>query len=1055
MSRKITILLFFMFAISMSWAQRTITGTVTDDAGEPLIGASVVVKGMEERGTITDFDGKYSLIVENNAEYLIFSYTGYSAQEVLIGTQSVINATLMEGITLTSAVVTALNITRDEKSLGYSVQQVEADDLTRVQETNLVGALAGKVSGVQVISGASSSVGSSAKIRIRGVSGLTGGDPLFVMDGTPMANNNFSSGTGGADFGNLMSDINTEDIENISVLKGPAATALYGERAKHGVVMITSKKGKARRGLGVTFKSAVSLESVYILPSYQDEYAGGYDQNFIDVVDPRDGQTYQTLEYSADESWGPRMEGQTYRPYWSWFDDENYGQTAQLTPNPNNVRDFFETGVTNTNSIAFTGGTEKINYRLGFTNLNQTGVLPNSKFTRNNVNLGLEAQITNRLTLISNVNLVFNNSSGRPSFGYSPTTGNSVQSFNQWFQRQLDMERLRDYKAADGTFKTWNIRSFNDPGPLYWDSPFFSVYENVPTDRRNRYFGDITMRYRITDKINISGSLRRDNFNQRIEERIATGGLEEDYYREYVVDGQEDNYEVIGTYTDRFGDISLDANLGGNLRQNRLRSNNAATVGGLNVPNLFTLGASIDRPTVTSFTQAKDVQSVFGALNLGFRDYLYVGGTLRNDWSSSLPIENNSYLYPSGNVSFVFSELLGLDVLTYGKLRASVAQVGSDVDPYRIAFAYGLGTPYGSSPSFNVPDLLPNEDLRPAITTSWETGIDLRFFRNRLGLDLTYYVNNSVDEILSIQVAGSSGFGTALINAGNIQSKGIELGLSATPVTSSNFEWNTRLNFARNTSQVIELSEGIDNYLLANGIGGAGWGGLTLNAAVGEQWGLLRGGGYTYIDGSDLPRINPNGSYVRTANKDLGSILPDFTGGFTNSFNIYGITLGAHIDFQAGGQFFSVTKMFNNYSGLGIETVGNNDKGNPIRDAVADGGGIRVDGVNADGAETTVYVEAVTYYARLFGFHEEWIYDASFVKLRELSIGYNLPKRLLGNRIQSLNVSLVARNPWLIYSTVEGLDPSEILPGANNLIFEERGQLPSARSFGISVTVGL
>jgi len=1041
--------------MGFAMAQRAISGMVTDEKGEALIGASVLAKGTAV-GTVTDVDGKFSLTVPEGANTLVISYTGFSSQEVAVGTQTTFSISLVEGVMLETAVVTALNISRDEKSLGYSVQQVGGEDLTRVQETNVVGALAGKVAGVQAVTSAGSAVGGSAKVRVRGVSGLTGGDPLFVVDGTPLANNNFSSTTGGADYGNLASDINPEDIASISVLKGPSATALYGERAKYGVVMVTTKKGSARKGLGVTFKSSLSVENVYILPNYQDEYGGGYDQNFIEVVDPVDGQTYNTLDYSADESWGPRLDGTIYRPWWSWYDDENYGTTIPLTPNPDNVRDFYDTGVTNTNSISFDGGTESLAYRVGFTNLSQTGIIPNSEFNRNSLNVGLNANLTKKLTLITNLNMVFSNGAGRPSFGYSPIFGNSTQSFNQWFQRQLSMDELRNYKAADGSFRTWNIRSTSDTRPLYWDSPFFAVTENIPTDNRNRYFGDVTLRYALTDNLSIQGAVRRDNFDQRIEERIASGGLEEAYYREYVSNGQEDNFELLATYQQNFGSMSVDANVGGNLRQNRFHSNDAATVGGLNVPNLFNLGASVDRPALSSFISRKDVQSVFAALNLGFNNLLYIGGTLRNDWSSALPADNNSYLYPSGNVSFVFSELIGSTALSYGKLRASVAQVGSDVDPYRIAFSYGIGTPYGSSSSFNVPDLLPNEGLRPAITTSWEAGFDLRFMGDRLGLDFTYYNNNSKDEILSIQVPGASGFSTALINAGNIQSRGYEVGLSAEPVTGRNFSWTTRLNFANNATEIIELTEGINNYLLANGIGGQNWGGLTLNAAIGEEWGLLRGGGYTYIEGSDLPLINPNGSFVRTANKDLGSILPDFTGGFTNVFRVYGFEVAAHIDFQAGGQFFSTTKMFNNYSGLGAETAGNNDKGNPIRSPVEEGGGVRVDGVLADGTETVVYVEPQTYYGRLFGFHERWIYDASYVKLREVSIGYNLPKSVLGDgRVQSLKIALIARNPWLIYSAVEGIDPSEILPGANNLIFEERGQLPSVRSYGISVTLGL
>jgi len=1046
--------------LASAWAQRAISGTVRGTDGGALIGVTVLVKGSSV-GTVTDIDGHYSLSVPEGYNTVLYTYTGYKPQEVVLGASAVYDISMEEGLELGEVVVTGLGIKREEKALGYAVQKVKGEELALSQETNVLNALAGKVSGVQVISGSSATPGASTKVRIRGVNGLTGGDPLYVIDGTPMANNNFSSSTSGPDYGNLANNLNPDDIQELTVLKGPAATAIYGERGKYGVVLITTKKGGPQaKGVGVNFRTSVSVDNIYVLPEYQNEYAGGYSQSFIDVVDPVDGQTYKRLNYSADESWGPRMDGTLYRPWYSWYPGtDDYGVEIPLVPAEDNVRDFFETGITNTNSLDAQGGNEDVGFRLGFTNMNQSSVIPNSTFDRNSLAVNAYYNITPDLRAEVNMTVLDENSTGRTSFGYSPVFGNPVQSFNQWFQRQLTMDELRNYRNADGTLRSWNIRSPFDPRPLYWDSPYFTVFENYPTDGRSRYFGNMALTYQLSDKFSIKGTFHRDNYTQRIEERIASGGLELDYYREFAATGTEDNYELLGTYSENFGRVTLDINAGGNLRKNRFHSNNGATAGGLNSPNLFNLGASVDRPTLTSVINRKNVQSLFAAATVGIDNTYYLGATVRNDWSSALPVDNNSYLYSSANAAVVFSEWLQSDILTFGKLRASVAQVGSDLDPYQIAFTYGIGTPYGSDPSFTVPDQLPNENLRPAITTSWEAGLDLSFFQNRIDLDLTYYNNVNKDEILAIQIPGASGFQTALINAGEIVSRGIELGLGATPVQSRDFTWRTRINVARNTTRVEKLYEDLENYKLADGIGAARWGGFTLNAFVGQEWGLMRGNGYTYLDGhegdEDYIVIDEDGYYVWNTNKDLGSMLPEMTGGFLNSFKFGGFVLDINLDFQIGGQFFSVTKMFNNYSGLGIETVGNNDKGNPIRDAVADGGGIKVTGVLEDGTPHEAYVEAIDYYASLFGFHEKWVYDASYVKIRDISLGYNLPTSVIAKTpFQSVRIALTARNPWLIYSAVKGLDPSEILPGSSPLAFEERGQLPSVRSFGINLNVG-
>lgn len=1049
MKRSLLLLVLFFGVLSFSIAQRTVSGVVTDTDGEALIGANVLVEN-STLGTVTDIDGSFSLEVPEGTNDLQVSYTGYQTQNVDIAGLSYVDIQLAEGQLLDEVVVTALGIKREEKSLGYSVQELGGDDLTATQSSNIVNNLAGNVAGVQVLSGAGSSVGGSAKIRIRGVSGLTGGDPLYVVDGTPISNANFSGSTSGSDFGNLASDINPEDVEKISVLKGPAATALYGNRAKNGVVLITLKKGAKSKGFGVTASSSVSMDKVYILPEYQNEYAGGYSQDFKEVVDPVDGQTYKTLNYSADESWGPKIDGTSYRPWYSWFPGADYGKTVSLTSNPDNVRNFFQTGITNQNSVSINGGGEKTSFRVSYANFNQKGVFPNSKFVKNSLAVSGGYDITERLKVTANVNILGNSGRARPVFGY--TGRNPATSFNQWFQRQLDIDKLRDYLAEDGSMRSWNIRSATNTRPLYWDNPFYIQHNSFNTDGRSRYYGNISTSYKLTDDITVRGTVHRDDYSQFIENRNASKSLDPSFFSKYNANGREDNYELAADYAKRFEDMTLDVNVGANKRINSFASTYGATNGGLNTPDLFTLAASTDRPTLRNFKRNHIVNSVFAAANWGYKDFLYLGATVRNDWSSALPAANNSYLYPSVSASFVFSEFLDGTPLSYGKLRGSWAQVGSDLDPFRINQTYTIGGPNGV-PTFFESNTLVDPNLKPALSTSYEAGVDLKFFNDRYGIDFTYYNQDSKDEILEISVPRTSGYSSVLVNAGLFRSKGWELALSANPIRNENFNWDISVNLARNTSKIVELYEGLKTYKLEDGIGASRWGGLTVNAEVGELWGTFNGNGYKLHENGQ-PIIKEDGSFVRER-KNLGSILPDYTGGVRTAFNIGAVDVSAMVDFQIGGQFFSVSKMFNAYSGLGIETVGNNDKGNPIRDAVDAGGGIKVDGVLEDGTAHSTYVAPSTYFGRFFGFHERWIYDASYVKWRELSVGYTLPRSIANGKFKKIRVAAIVRNPLLIYSTVGGIDPTEILPGSNNIAFEERGGLPGTRSFGLKLDIGL
>ena len=1046
--KKLVALLMMMFiAVAVVQGQRLVSGMVVDDYGEGLVGANVLVKG-SSLGTVTDANGRFNLEVPTGSGVLRVSYAGFITEEIDIENQTNIDVQLTSGILLTEAIITALGIEREEKSLGYAVQELQGDDLSVTREQNLVTALSGKVAGVQVVSASGASLGGTAKIRIRGANSLTGGDPLFVVDGTPVSNANFSADESGHDFGNLAQDVNPEDIESVTVLKGPAATALYGHRASGGVILVVTKKGQAREGIGVQVKSTVTLDRVSILPEYQNTYAGGSEQKFVQWNDPVDGQSYQGLDYAADWSWGPRIDGTMYRPWWSWYPGTpEYGIQIPLTAHPDNVRDFFDTGVTYDNSVALSGGNEHTSFRLSYRNVHADGVIPNSKLIRNNVLINAQTNLTPKLLLRASVNLATNTGHARPEYGYSGN--NPVQSLNQWFQRQLDMDRLRDYKLPDGTFKSWNINSAGNLTPAIWDNPYVMVYENFGEDSRDRYFGNISLAYELNDYISVQGFVRRDSYNQRIEDRTASGTMEQDRYSNFIASGVESNYEILLSYEQRFGDFSLDANAGGNIRNNNFRSESMETVGGLSVPNLYNISASIERPNVSNYLSEKVVRSLYAQTSFGYKSLLYLGATVRNDWSSALPADGNSYLYPSVSLSLVFSELLDSPFLSFGKVRGSFAQVGSDTDPYQTTFVYDPATPYENNTSFTLPNTLVNKTLKPSLTSSYEIGLDVRFF-NRIGLDVTYYHQDAEDQILAVQVPGSSGVQLAIINAGKITSRGVEVMLTARPFRSANFSWDLNFNIAHNTSRVEELADGLDNRLLDVW---SNWSPF-LSARVGEEWGIFDGTGFTELNGQRV--ITPNGFFVITSNKPLGNILPDATGGLRNTLEYKNLTLGAFLDFQLGGLFHSTTLQFHAFSGLSPVTTALNDKGNPQRNPVSEGGGVRVDGVLEDGTPHTVYVDAQQYWTGLFNIQENWMYDATFVKLRELSLSYKLPQTLFGGLpFSSARISVFGRNLWLIHANVDGIDPSELSPGRSQYIYQESGILPAVRTLGISANIGL
>lgn len=1047
---------------SITFAQDvTVTGKVTADDGSALPGVSVVLKGTT-KGTQTNANGNYTIAATKGSS-LLFSFIGFETQTIAVGNMSVINVTLKsDAAQLNEVVVTALGISREKKSLTYTAQTINSEKLTVSRDANVGNALAGKIAGVHVLGQSGAKFG-SPNIRIRGVNSLTGGDPLYVVDGTPVGS---------------IADVNMDDVENLTVLKGPSATALYGNRASGGVIVITSKRAKAGE-TSFTINHSTTMDRVGLLPKYQNEYGGGYSQdwetfNYNPTIHPAAWASFngqRILDYSADESWGPRLDGQPHRSAFSWQQGPQFGQLTPYEASPNNVRDFFEKPFSHNTNLSFAKGGDNFQSRVSYTHLDNNGIIPNSKQLRDYISAKNTFNITKKFSAMLDVTYSATRAKNVPADNYGSsggTTGSiglptgvpvaavgynqTVGSFNQWFQRQLKIEDLRNYKNPDGTYRSWNIGGPLDAKPKYWDSPYTQVYDNTNLNNNDRIYGSFGLKYKIFDFLTASVTSRRDWRNYYGEGRIANGTLNAaglGAYANYATTSYENNHEALLALDKTLGKFSVVATAGGNIRYSKTTVVSQATVGGLTSPGFYNIAASKDRPAVNNFLFERQVNSWFGSASIGYDNTYFLEGTIRNDWSSTLPVAHNSYIYPSVGASVVLSELIPKNsILSFAKIRASYAQVGTDVDPYRIYQTYSIGNPFGSNPTLYLPTQLPNADLKPGLSSAYEGGIDLKFLNNRISLEFTAYQNQNKNQILALSVPPASGYGSTLINAGMIETQGFEIHIGATPIrTTSGFTWDMDINFDRNTSKIVELQPGLDNYQL----GGPTWRTLTVNARVGEQWGILQGKGYVTNDKGEKV-IGADGHYLVKDNKLLGSVLPKFKGGFLNVFTYKNFSLRANIDFIIGGKFFSTTRMFNAYAGLAAETAGLNELGKPKRDPVSEGGGILLPGVTADGKPNTVRVETQSFYEdKMFGFNEAWIYDQTYVKLREVSLGYSIPKGFLnGKAFKSARVAFIVRNPVLIYSAAGGgIDISEA-----ELYWTEGGQLPPVRSFGINLNLG-
>ncbi len=1053
MKRKLMLLLTCLFVgIGLATAQtQKVTGTViSEEDGLPVVGASILVKGTTV-GTITDIDGNFTLSsVPTSAKVLQVSYIGMQSQEVAIK-PSVKVILKSDAKALDEVVVTALGISREKKSLGYSVSEVKGDELlkSRGGVSNPVNALQGKVAGLQ-IAGGSGNMGGSSKVLIRGVSSLSGNNqPLFIVDGVPIEGSDYNSadtqrGAGGYDYGNLIQDINPDDIESLSVLKGANASALYGSRASNGVIMITTKKGKKGEGYGVTFSSSVGFEVVNKLPQMQRLYGGGYGSTFEQVS--INGKVYNYPDYATDESWGPKYEGQSVL---SWYDLAKWeagGQVGDPTTSiwqapKHDIEDFFETGVSFANSISVTQATDRASVRLSYTNTDLKGYMPNSSMKKNVFNISASTvSADKKLEVFTNLTYFNSAAKGRSETGYADN--NVMQKFVQWGHRELDMTELKDmYIMPDGTQATWNRSGWDDPTPAYSNNPYWSRYKNYQNDTRNRVYGNVGASYQITNYLKAQYKVNLDFFVDKQFERNAVYSQEQSKYKEISRQQYELNNEFMLMFNKSFGDYSVTANAGANLMKSNYEYVLGETVGGLAIADFYNLKNSVSSPTSANIRKKRATNSLFGNVSVGWKSMMYLEGSLRNDWSSTLPDGNNSYIYPSVTGSFIFSELLKEDFewLSFGKIRLGYAEVGNDTDPYRIIDTYTQYTNVDSStPGYIMSTELKNTGLKPERTYSYEAGLEMNFLNNRLGFEATYYYAKTKNQIIPLSVSGSTGYLTRVINAGLIENKGIELAFHATPLKLADFEWNTSLTVASNKNKVKELLDGVDYYRLASAPFK-----VEVGARVNEAYGVIMGTNFVY-DEKGNKVIDEEGNYAATnGNEKLGSIYPDFTGGWTNTFKYKNLDLSVLLDFSKGGKYFSTSYMWGMYSGMLEESAANN-----IRED-----GIILDGVQEDGSKNTVKISGQTYgESHYSGPAAQNVFKSDYIKLREINVGYSFPMNKSAF-IKSLRLSAYGRNLAVWGPDTKHFDPESIVTGSGNVQGIEGAALPGIASFGFNVSV--
>lgn len=1019
----------------------TVKGNISDVSG-PLIGVSVMVVGTTN-GTITDMDGNFTLEC-NAGDELEISYIGYNT--IRVKAQSNMQITLEESSTeLEEVVVTALGIKRDRKALGYGLSEVKGEELTKAKETNVINSLAGKVAGL-VVSNTAGGASGSTRVMLRGTTELTGNNqPLYVVDGVPLDNTNFGSAgeQGGYDLGDGISAINPDDIETMTVLKGPAASALYGSRASHGVILITTKKAEQEK-VSVEYNGSFTVDTQ--LAKWDDV------QEIYGMGD--NGQYQLDASSGTNQSWGVKadMIDKTY------FD----GSVHPFLIYPNNTSSFFRTGLTAQNTAVLSVNTGKTGVRFSFTDMRNKDILPNTNMSRDNFNLRVNTS-AGPIDFDFSANYTRENVKNRPALGSSQSNvGKNLMTLANTY----NIEWLKNYQNADGTYANWNGNDQYNRNP-YWD-----LYKNENKSVKDVFRFTAKAIYNIDKHLKIQGTLGTDINNMNFDDFIArsTPGVLPGKLTNSIFNNRTLNAEILALYNNNWGSFDLNATLGGNI----FKVDNKTTVITGTDQQMDGVVSIINyaEQNVQPSTYKKQINSLYASASLGYRSTYYLEGTVRGDRSSTLPSSNNTYIYPSVSGSIVFTNFIKnsniKNVFSFGKVRASWAKVGSDTDPYQLALNYATGK--YSYPGFTIGMInnytQPNSNLKPTMTSSYELGAELKFFNGRLGIDLTYYNQTSKDQIISLASSAPSGYQSRLINAGKIQNKGIELAINGRVLQIKDFAWDAGFNFSKNSNKVLELVEGMDFFQLAD----ASWAGVSVGAEVGKDYGSILGTDFKRNENGDILIDKNTGLPLYDENlKTLGNSTWDWTGGFYSTFTYKNFHLYAAFDIKMGADLYSFSMRSAYLTGKATGTLPGREEWYRSEEARKAAGmteeqwrtagkceGLIVDGVvdNGDGtySKNTYAVNPQNYWKSVAEKAPAlFIYDNSYIKCREITFGYTFPSSMLGKFVKSLSLSFVARNPFIVWKNIPNIDPDSNYNTSGMGL--EYGSLPSRRSYGFNINV--
>ena len=1034
------VLLFFS---AISYSQTTVTGTVTtSEDGTTIPFVNVMIPGTS-LGTTTNENGLYSITLPAENRELQFSAMGFSVQTITVVNDARIDVVLVPSQQgLDEVVVTALGVKRNTRELGYTVQTIKSAAIDEVKSVNFLDNLAGKLAGVTITQGATG-VGSSSRISIRGEASFSNNNPLFVVDGVPINNNtvfNFTNeaaaGFQEVDFGNGAMEVNPDDIASVSVLKGPSAAALYGTRASNGVIVIETKDGSDKKGLGISINSSIFFDSPFKLPDFQNEFGQGQGGVF-EYVDGLGGGISDNITYS----WGPRLDVGNLIPQ---FDspvelpdgsfvrggDTSLYSDLPITPtefrsNPDNLKDFYETGITTINNVSVSSGFDKGNFRLSFTDLRSESIIPGVNLDRQTISTKLNFKPSDKTKIRASISYVNSGSDNRPSNGYGSENVN--YSLVAWGPRSLNIDSLRDYwqPGLEGVQQY----SFNY---TFFDNPFFILEENRNSFNRDRVFGNVALTQTLAKNLDITVRTGMDYSNERRQflRNFSTNRFQNGAYAEHDVFYREVNTDFLLNYNNKFGDISLDASVGGN-RLSQVASTKQVQTTNLAQPGIFNLNNAASPIEAFQFESEKRINSFYGVAKLGYKNFLYLDVTGRNDWSSSLATPfsaaNTSFFYPSASVSFIGSNVFELpEIVSYLQLRASVAQVGNDTNPYQTSGAFISQTPFDSQPTFSAQDFIPNANLKPEQTTSYEVGTDVRFFKDRLNIDFTYYNALTKDQIISLPIAISSGFNQQVVNGGAVRTSGIEVIAGIIPIRNDNFRWNTTFNFSTNKSVVESLPQSDGRLTLAfSRIYDSANQTVFFQVEEGGQIGDIYGTGYLRNDDGQFI-IDDNGRFIADNNlKKIGNYTADFNLGWNNEFRYKQWNASFLFDWRQGGDIVSRTRALGNVGGQLAETAFRPEEGIVAQGVVNTG-----TAENPNFVPNTTAVTAESFYRQFYdrNHEENNIYDASFLKLRQFAIGYSfkLSDGFIGlEEGIDVNLSLIGRNLFAITENPH-FDPEQL-----------------------------